>query len=241
MEMRGGLLLEPVKSLNSVLLHSKLSPLAVEFIPASSQPPVKRISALSFCYLNARSLLARSSDGRPRFDHLHNYAVVENSFDIILITETHLDQTIDSIEINISGYQLFRNDRNRNGGGVAIYCRDELAPVELLDLQNSEIESLYIKVLECNMPCILGVCYRPPNQTAFYRESTLEALRVQFDYLSVKSKLPFFLLGDFNDRCSSWELEHLESELGQSLVTLLHEFNLSQVINKPTLTCWICL
>ena len=116
-----------------------------------------------------RSLLARSIDGIPRFDHLHNYAVVENSCDIILITETHLDQSVDDIEIIISGYQLFRKDRNRNGGGVAIYCRNELVPVELLKLKNPELESIYIKVLKCNMPCILGVCYRPrpPNQTAF--------------------------------------------------------------------------
>ena len=178
---RGGLLLETSKPVDSALCNSKLSPLAAKFIPSSGLPSVTRISALSFCYLNARSLLARSSDGMPRFDHLYNYAVVENSYDIILITETHIDQTIDDIEINISGYQLFRKDRNRNGGGVAIYCRDELAPVELLKLKNPELESIYIKVLKCNMPCILGVCYRPPNQTALNRESTLEALRVQLD------------------------------------------------------------
>lgn len=103
-----------------------LSPMAAEFVPADNPlPQTKGTKSLSFCYLNARSILARSSDGLPRFDHLYNFVCSENSYDIILVTETHLDNSIDSSEINIDGYHLFRRDRNRHGGGVAVYVSEK--------------------------------------------------------------------------------------------------------------------
>ena len=37
-----------------------------------------------------------------------------------------------------------------------------------------------------------------------------------------------------NDRCVKWDSEHLESEFGQSLVNLVDEYNLQQVIDMPT-------
>ena len=41
-------------------------------------------------------------------------------FDIITLNETRLDDTINSEEVEVAGYELIRSDRNRNGGGVAI-------------------------------------------------------------------------------------------------------------------------
>ena len=84
------------------------------------------------------------------------------------------------------------------------------------------------------IPCIVGVCYRPPNQSALNRDIMMDALRTQFDFLCSRTKLPFFLFGDFNDCCVKWDSEHLESELGKSLVNLVDEYNLSQMITEPT-------
>ena len=213
---------------------SQLSPFAEEFFPARVKSSVKYSNSLSFCYLNARSLVTRSQDGLTRFDHLYNFACLDISSDCIIITETHLDNTIDSNEIKMAGYQLFRKDRNRSGGGVAIYIKDELAALEILELQKPCIESLYIKVLKCSIPCIIGVCYRPPNQSQINRDATLESLRAQFDYLCIRTKLPFFIFGDFNDRCTIWDSDHTDSEIGNLLYNLVYEYNLSQIVNAPT-------
>ena len=40
---------------------------------------------------------------------------------IICITETKIDSTIDNSHIEIDDYVVVRNDRNRHGGGVAMY------------------------------------------------------------------------------------------------------------------------
>ena len=39
------------------------------------------------------------------------------------LSETHLCTNIDDSEIMIPGYTLMRRDRNRYGGGVAVYQR----------------------------------------------------------------------------------------------------------------------
>ena len=83
--------------------------------------------SLSFCHLNIRSLTKLSETG-PRIDHLINFACIDNSYDVITLSETHLSSIIDDEEIQIEGYTIFRLDRNRHGGGVAIYCRTDLHP-----------------------------------------------------------------------------------------------------------------
>ena len=46
--------------------------------------------------------------------------------DILAVNETRLDHTIYSGEVTVSGYVLERKDRNRDGGGVALYIRNTI-------------------------------------------------------------------------------------------------------------------
>ena len=59
-----------------------------------------------------------------------------SKYDIITISETHLDQTI-------------HKDRNRHGGGVAIYITDQIAFYESKHLSNID------KALEGKLPVFL--------------------------------------------------------------------------------------
>ena len=73
---------------------------------------------LKIVYLNARSIL-------PKFDELV-LMVQARQPDIVSIVESWLDQDVDDSEINISGYQIFRADRSRHGGGVLVYIKSHL-------------------------------------------------------------------------------------------------------------------
>ena len=42
-------------------------------------------------------------------------------FDIITLNETRLDSSVLNGEIEIPGYDIVRRDRDRSGGGVAMY------------------------------------------------------------------------------------------------------------------------
>ena len=60
--------------------------------------------------------------------HLDELTIVINelSFDIITINETRLDESFNDRDVRISGYDIIRRDRNRHGGGVAIYIRNNI-------------------------------------------------------------------------------------------------------------------
>ena len=75
-----------------------------------------------------------------------------STYDIITIIETHLDQTISNHNIFIDGFHPpIHKDRNRHGGGVAIYITDQIAFYESKHLSNID------KALEGKLPVFLVV------------------------------------------------------------------------------------
>ena len=60
--------------------------------------------------------------------------------DILLVNETRLDDTISSGEVTVPGYVLERKDRNRDGGGVALYIRNTINYERLFDLECDSLE-----------------------------------------------------------------------------------------------------
>ena len=86
---------------------------------------------------------------------------------IIGITESKLDHTVPDLELNISGYDILRCDRNRNGGGVACYIRKDLCP-NTRALNCRKIQNIiFDTVLPKSKPVTIAVFYRPPNQGNF--------------------------------------------------------------------------
>ena len=53
-----------------------------------------------------------------------------NNIDILLGSESHLENTILNSEIFPNSYNIYRKDRNRHGGGVFILIRDTFSTSE---------------------------------------------------------------------------------------------------------------
>ena len=70
-----------------------------------------------------------------------------NVFDIISVNETICDDTISDGELNLFGYNILRNDRNRNGGGVALYIKDVFKFKRRDDLCVDNIECIRIELV----------------------------------------------------------------------------------------------
>ena len=68
--------------------------------------------------------------------------------DMICIVETWLCADVLDSEIALPGYQVYRRDRNRHGGGILIYVRDHFACNILPSADNLEI----ITVSVCHGP-----------------------------------------------------------------------------------------
>jgi len=68
----------------------------------------------------------------------------------------------------MNGFVLFRNDRNRRGGGVACFLKNKLPCTRLQLLENQSFESLWLLMRTTRMPrwmshIALGVIYNPPK------------------------------------------------------------------------------
>ena len=118
--------------------------------------------------------------------------------DIVVFTESKLDDKVTSGSLDISGYHLVRQDRNSNGGGVATFIKDVLRPVDLVDIQNKYVK-LGIEVTvtavsihkTARQTIVLGI-YRPPNSKAAWFDVFNDLL------MDVIALGPLIILGDLN-------------------------------------------
>ena len=112
---------------------------------------------------------------------------------VIGITESKLDETILDEEIDIDGYELARSDRNRHGGGVVCYIRNDISFNVRGDI-SSETENIFLDIfLPKTKPILIGILYRPPDQSGFLDKlSTAISKTSNFDNQEV------YTLGDLN-------------------------------------------
>ena len=139
---------------------------------------------LHFIHLNINSLLTK-------IEELRITAKSTNAA-IIGISESKLDESVLEPEIQIDDYKILRCDRNRHGGGVACYIRNDLS-YNIISVFPSEIESVFFEILLPNSkPITVGTIYRPPNQSNF-----LEVLNENMNKIdSISNEI--YILGDFN-------------------------------------------
>lgn len=92
--------------------------------------------------------------------------MLPKTVDILAINETRLVSSIQKGAVSIPGYTLERKDRNRSGGGVALYIRDSINYERLNDLPEDNMELISIQVSKPRVkPFIVCTWYRPPGST----------------------------------------------------------------------------
>jgi len=119
-----------------------------------------RCRGLHFLHLNVRSLL-------PKISEIKIVAQQSNPA-VICISESWLDSSITDEEIRIDNYNIIRNDRNRQGGGVCMYIRNNLAFNPRDDLQRPDLESIWCDLLlPRSKPILIGTVYRTQKSLKF--------------------------------------------------------------------------
>ena len=139
---------------------------------------------LHFIHLSINRLL-------PKIEELRYIAKPTNAA-IIGICESKLDASVLDPEISIDNYKTLRCDRNRQGGGVACYIRNDLS-YNTLSIFPREVENIFFAffLLPNSKPITAGTIYRLPNQ------SFLEILNDNMNKIdSVNNEI--YILDDFN-------------------------------------------
>ena len=171
---------------------------------------------LKIAHLNVRSLLGKISEIKLMLS--------ESKFDILAITETHLDDETPIEYVMITGYQVARLDRkDQGGGGCIIYYSESLHVHERDDLK-TDIEAIWIDVTMKSQRLLLGCVYRPPDDYSFYNKfySLLEH--------SLRNRKNVVILGDLNSDLIAKGYE------GRRLLRILGSLDLHNVIKDPTRT-----
>ena len=95
-----------------------------------------------YCHVNIRSLV-------PQIDQLH--AILQSCMQqgvIFRLSETWLDGSFGDGELVVTGYDILRKDRNKRGGGVAVYINQSIKYKHREDLECDEVEALWLEVKE---------------------------------------------------------------------------------------------
>ena len=138
---------------------------------------------------------ANSVNGKkPEIAELCN----STQLDIMVITETKIDSTINSSEflpLNYNGH--LNRDRNCNGGGVMIAVQNGFVMDEVtIEHLNSEIVCARISIVKSS-PLYVLAYYRPPGDQEFC-DGLQAALHDQQTITTKNPKACFIAAGDFN-------------------------------------------
>ena len=157
--------------------------------------------------------------------------VLTDNYDIIGVTETWLNtKNRDFIaEYNLPGFTIFEKSRtDKNGGGILLYVKNHLNPVQLPKPQITNIDTLYV-LLKDNLgkKIVIGLVYRPPAQPV---PRDCEIYEQISEICNIEDTV---MMGDFNLPVQKWG-EPINSHTGHDLYANLQESALTQLVHFPT-------
>ena len=137
-------------------------------------------------HLNVRSIMNKHDELRVLMENRGGALVLG-------LSETWLDGSISDVELDVSGFNLHRKDRNRRGGGVLVYVSNNVKAVRRVDLEDVRIEALWIEVKLDKRQILVCNVYRPPDTKAEW----MDELAVMVEH-GVQAGKMVVVLGDLN-------------------------------------------
>ena len=179
---------------------------------------LKSLKGFRFGHLNIASLI-------KHVDELKVYLERE-PLDVLSINETRLDGAIGTDIVSIPGYDMVSKNRNREGGGVAIYHRSILNIIDRDDLVPTNVEAFCLEIIKpkCK-PILIAFIYRLPNSKIEF----FDRLEVLFQNLDNEQK-ELIIVGDLN--CDL--LQRNFSNHTKRFNDIVNLFQLTQLIDHPT-------
>ena len=157
--------------------------------------------------------------------------------DVLILSESKLDQTIPSNLISLPGYyEPIRHDRNRHGGGVIMYIADYLIYQHHPELQSEYFEHLWVDVRVNEKIFAINGLYRPPNETADDHQLFLNTSEQILEKLSRYDKAVYKIIsGDLNYGNSYCKVPVLDAKpLDSTAPDLFSSYVFFQLIDIPT-------
>jgi hypothetical protein len=164
--------------------------------------------------------------------------IVDESPDVVAVTETWLDNTVGDTELTPDGYFTIRMDHNMkyyshntyvqdNRGGVLLLIKSCLSPILFTD---ADVEAGLLWVTlnpHPNLSWLVGVCYRPETDEQFMLNKITNSINKVNNDKCV-------LMGDFNFRNKDWSTLTGSSGLETQFLDCIEDKLLNQIVQSPT-------
>ena len=193
---------------------------------AMEMKDICRGSGVKIVHQNIRSLLSKIDELRLVISS------VQSKIDVITLSETWLTDDVCDSEVSIEGYTLHRRDRGskEKGGGLGIYVTNKLLVSRRFDLEQSNIESLWVQV---NFPhsCgfLIGTFYQPPESSRYYNDAFMDHFEDSVEK-AISNNKEVILLGDFNCNLAKGSL----NGNGKRLTSTFRSLGFCQLIKEAT-------
>ena len=174
----------------------------------------------SWAVVNARSI-------NNKLPELHHF-ISSNNLQVLCVTETWLDSTVPNSVIAPAGYSVFRHDRLTRGGGVAVFCRNDVS------VENVAIPQCFED--------IEVVCIDIKVKKSIYRIIVFSTV----DYEYIQDSIRCFqhlcsthhtvvIMGDFNMPLVDWDFySSPDTPMYSAFLHFINNYGLHQYVNKPT-------
>ena len=180
----------------------------------------ENLNRVIFAQLNINSI-------RNKFDVLS--LEVRGSVDILLITETKIDQLFPTKQFLMAGYsEPYRLDRNQHGGGLLVYVREDIPSHNLKIRSISNIEALFIEINLRKNKWLLCCSFNPHKNLIL---THLNDIQVILDVQSSKYE-NFLLVGDFN--CEPTDSKMIDFCQTYNLTNLIKDYTCFKNALNPT-------
>ena len=102
------------------------------------------------------------------------FLLQEMRFDILGLTESHLNNNTDNGQLSVGGCNLVRKDRtcDNSWGGCVMYYKQCLNVIQRVDIRGIsskyDLEQVWIELILACQRLLLGTLYRPPTDNQFF-------------------------------------------------------------------------
>ena len=193
----------------------------IPILPGYQELALKYAKNFRMGHINANSIAGF------KFDEIRLW-LESNYFDLLVVTETKIDNIFSNGQFHVNGFRMLRNDRTRGGGGIAMFIRSNVPFMRAKKLENlTGIETLAVRVkLAKSWITVVGL-YRPPSLIKSIWRPELQNI---LETATMNSE-SVFCLGNFN--CDMLDLNRPPKD-GRDLLDIMDIFDFENLTHEAT-------
>ena len=181
-------------STRTLKINRECEPISAKNIDVTDSPDSANIILKNLRLKNVNRLICAQLNINSitnKFESLKE--IVSTNVDILLICETKLDSSFPRAQFQIHGFgEAYRFDRNKKGGGILLYIRDDI-PSKLIESKMT-IEGLFVEINLRKKKWLLCCSYNPKKSLI---SNHLQEIGNNLDLLSSKFD-NYLLMSAFN-------------------------------------------